>query len=184
MWKKILVWVVGTGFISWVFRLPLRLIEDALYDWINTSIIEGWQVITSYFIEWGIPVILAGVVAWLLIRFGMFLSRTKQPQVGTNEKRKAQRESLAEFLEEGQKLKIQCTNESEPPPEDKANEWGYKTEVYLEREFDKSYISIFRSSVGVLLAVCSISSIPHRKLWSGIHTRLYQLGKFIEQLGD
>ena len=118
------------------------------------------------------------VIGILLILWGLL----KNPEI--NNTRKVKREILAKFLEEGQALKRECTNEGEAPPNDIANEWGQKVEDYLEKEFDKSFVSRFHSSVGVPLTANSISSIPHRNLWAGIHTRLYQLGKFIEQLGD
>lgn len=133
---------------------------------------------------------------WLLLSIGLSIAaaltyhelRVKvvdlEKQLDYRAKKKVARETLAVFLNEGQSLKRQCANEKEPPPEDKANEWAHKIEHWLEREFDTSYVSRFRNTADVPMTANSINSIPHRKLWVGIHTRLYQLGKFIEQLGD
>lgn len=135
-------------------------------------------------------------IAWLLFGLGWFVAmiltyhelRTEkaklEKKLDDKAKKKAAREMLAVFLNEGQALKRQCANEKEPPPEDRTNEWAHKIEHWLEKEFDKSYISRFRNTADVPMTANSISSIPHRNLWAGIHTRLYQLGKFIEQLGD
>ena len=75
MWKRILAWLLGTGILSWVLRIPFRLLEDALYNWINTSIAERWQMLVSSAIGWIPPVVVAGFCAWFLIVFGMWLSR-------------------------------------------------------------------------------------------------------------
>ena len=99
-------------------------------------------------------------------------------------KKRETREKLGEFLEQGQTLKRKCANEKDPPPDEEADTWASEVESYLSDELDDSYISRFRSSAGVPLTANSISSIPHRNLWAGIHTRLYQLEKFIEQLRD
>jgi hypothetical protein len=80
------------------------------------------------------------------------------------------------------RLKAKCANEKEQPPNDEANEWGFLVEHYLLQELDSSYVAIFRSTSGVPLTACSINSIPHRDLWAGIHTRLFQLEQILTRL--
>lgn len=107
-----------------------------------------------------------------------------EKKLNNKAKTKNERVKLGEFLEQGQLLKHRCGNEREPPPNDDANEWAIEVEHWLETEFDSSYVSRFRNNADVPMTANSISSITHRNLWAGIHTRCYQLGKFIEQLAD
>lgn len=107
-----------------------------------------------------------------------------QKQLDNRAKRKDIRETLGIFLHEGEQLRGKCVNEKDLPPNDEANNWANKAEQYFLKELDASYITRFRSDVSLPLTICPISSIPHRNLWAGIRTRLYQLDKFIEQLGD
>jgi len=105
-------------------------------------------------------------------------------QLTKNNKKKEIRESLGAFIETGRELKTKCADEKEPPPNDEAQEWADSIENYLTQELDNSYVFRFRSSAGVPMTANSISSIPHRNLWGAIHTRIFQLDKFFEQLGN
>ncbi|GEM_PF-2061958 len=107
-----------------------------------------------------------------------------EKQLDQRGKTRKTRESLGLFLEQGQELQRKCANEKEPPPDDEANKWASEVEEFLVAEFDGSYVSRFRSTAGVPLTANSISSIPHRQLWAGIHTRIYQLAKFMDGLGN
>ncbi|MBI2979789.1 MAG: hypothetical protein HYY41_03060 [Chloroflexi bacterium] len=135
-------------------------------------------------------------IAWLLFGLGWFLAmaltyhelrveRVKlEKQLNDKAKKKAARETLAIYLNEGQVLKRQCANEKEAPPGDEAYEWAHKVEHWLEKEFDKSYVTRFRNTADVPMAMNSIFSTPHRDLWGSIHTRLYQLGEFLKEIRD
>lgn len=105
-------------------------------------------------------------------------------QLDDSGKKKKIRETLGVFLEQGQELQRKCANEKEPPPDDEADKWASEVEEFLMTELDKSFVSRFRSSAGVPLTANSISSISHRQLWHSIRTRIYQLAKFIEELGS
>ncbi|MFC2022389.1 hypothetical protein ACFLTR_04195 [Chloroflexota bacterium] len=141
---------------------------------------------------WGLPLMILGaMVAMRLLLAPYWIYKDVNEkydelkgQLGDKDKKRETREKLGEFMVEGQELKAKCGNEKEPPPNDEADEWADKVEHYLADELDDSFISRFRNSAGVPMAANSISSIPHRNLWSGIRIRLYQLEKFIEQLGD
>jgi hypothetical protein len=161
------------------------LIPSLLSDPFDIS--ERWLKVTYEAPQWAF---------WLLLSLGLSIAiiltyhelRVKvvklEKQLDDRDKKKAERETLAVFLNEGQSLKCQCENEKEPAPEVKTTEWAEKIENWLETEFDTSYVSRFRNTADVPMKANSIFSIPHRNLWAYIHTRLYQLGKFIEQLGD
>ncbi len=143
---------------------------------LGVDLMPGVETWLPSIIIWGVALL------WLISTVIYYIRHRIKPSGEAN--KRVLRETLAKFLDEGQNLKRQCANEREAPPNNEADEWAQRTEHYLEGEFDKSYISRFRSSIGVPLTANSIASVPHRNLWAGIHNRLYQLGKFIEQLGD
>jgi len=159
-----------------------------------------------------VAVVIGGVFEWywalVIVIFGMICvwmgatarasikqrneARAALKQIGNEYKAKlddaaqtlAIREKLGLLLSKGQEIRGKCANEKIPPPEDEANEWASEVEEFLVRELDRSYVSRFRSDAGVPFAANSISSVPHRNLWAGVHTRLFQLERFIEQLCD
>jgi len=103
-------------------------------------------------------------------------------QLDDRERRKAVRNALGAFLAEGRQLLSECANEREPPPEQKAEDWAARTEAYLNEHLDAGHVALFRSGGGLPMTATSISSIPHRQLWSGIRVRVARLEQFISQL--
>ena len=68
-------------------------------------------------------------------------------------------------------------------PEDECQGWADEVETFLKSKLDSSYVSRFRSSAGVPLTTM-INTTKHPDLWKGMHTRNFQLSKFLEELGD
>ena len=90
--------------------------------------------------------------------------------------------ALGEFLEEGRLLKIQCSNEEDPPPNDEADAWGERAEVCFRENLDESYVARFRNHEGLPAGFTSIRSRAHQRLSSGIGTRLARLEQFLAEL--
>lgn len=72
-----LAWVL----VSYVLRLPFRLAEDAIFDWLNKRISEVWVILMSVFVEWVIPILLAMGVVWLV--YWLARRERKSPQLQT-----------------------------------------------------------------------------------------------------
>ena len=98
--------------------------------------------------------------------------RTKKREIKLN---------LARFLEDGQRIISQCSDENNPPPETEANSWANSVEKYFTDEMDDSYISRFRNGAGLPMTANSIASMPHRNLWAGIWIRIARLQEFIKE---
>jgi hypothetical protein len=64
-----------------------------------------------------------------------------QAKLDNRSRRVAIRNQLGVFLTEGQQLMGACVNEYEPSPEQLANEWAGRVEVFFEREFRRSLYS-------------------------------------------
>ena len=96
-------------------------------------------------------------------------------------RRKAIREQLGAFLEDGRQLRGACSNEQAPPPNAEADIWSQKSEDFLRQNLGESYVARFHNDAGLPLSMNSIVSIPHRKLWGGIHTRMARLEQFIQE---
>lgn len=107
-----------------------------------------------------------------------------ETQLYDKARRRAVREALGEFMEEGNQLRAQCTHENEPPPNEKTDDWAARAEACLREHLGDSYVFRFRSSAGLPIAGTSISSQLHRELWSGIHIRVARLDQFIAELKD
>ena len=103
-------------------------------------------------------------------------------QAAAQAQRRAVREQLGTFIDEGTALQRLCTNEQEPAPEQQANEWAGRVEAYLTANLGASYVTRFRSSAGLPVGMNAIVSIPHRNLWSGIRTRLARLEQFSQEM--
>jgi len=98
-------------------------------------------------------------------------------------RRQATRVALGEFLEEGRKLAVQSSDELEPPPNDEAVDWANRVEAFFREDLDESYVARFRNHAGLPMGGTTLTSAPHRNLWSGIHTRLARLEQFLAELG-
>ena len=124
-------------------------------------------------------------VAQFLAFHKLRLQRDKlKSQLDDKSRRRAIKDSLGQFLNEGSLLRGKCANENEPPPNKEADDWAARVEAYLTEYCGSSYVSRFRSDAGLPMVATSISSRDHRNLWGGIHTRLSRLEQFISELAD
>ena len=126
------------------------LIPSLLSDPFDIS--ERWLKVTYEAPQWAF---------WLLLSIGLSIAiiltchelRVKvvklEKQLDDRDKKKAERGTLAVFLNEGQSLKRQCENEKEPPPKVKTTEWAEKIENWL----------IFGIMVQILTTIVDIISL-------------------------
>uniref|UniRef100_A0A6M3LC15 Uncharacterized protein n=1 Tax=viral metagenome TaxID=1070528 RepID=A0A6M3LC15_9ZZZZ len=141
---------------------------------------------------WGMSYPIPQWVAWGLFGLGWFIAfvmtyhelriqkANLETQADNKVKRKEIRESLGKFLEQGQSLQGKCFSQGESP-EGECQSWADEVETFLENKLDSSYISRFRSSAGVPLTAM-VDTTRHPNLWKAIHTRNFQLSKFLEEL--
>jgi cell division protein FtsB len=106
-------------------------------------------------------------------------------ELDTRAKRKADKEELGRFMEEGQELLTKAREPSLDPPETETWRWSMEVEVYLRQELDSSYIPRFHSQVELPpqtpLGV-SIVSDKQRAVLQDLHTKLSRLHEFIVEL--
>jgi len=121
-----------------------------------------------------ITTIVAGVNSWGI---------HARSEAATAERR-AIRVDLAALANEGMALARRCTNESEPPPTEEANQWARRTEDFLRTRLDDSYVARFRSHSGLPPMTTSIQSAPHRNLSVKLRVRLARLNQFLEKLAE
>jgi hypothetical protein len=101
------------------------------------------------------------------------------------ENRKIIKLALSEFHAEGQTLMFKCDDVSIPPPNDDANSWMQKVEVFLREKFDESYVTRFRDRTNIMPAFRRSRedpSIPHWNLWGVLRIRVIRLHEFIKEL--
>lgn len=134
---------------------------------------------------WVAVALVSLVIAQFLAFHGLREQRDKlKKQLDDKSRKRAIREALGEFLEEGRLLQRQCGNERETPPNEEADDWAARTEAYLSEHRGQSYVSRFRSGAGLPMTMNSIASVPHRNVWGYIHIRLSRLQQFIAELTD
>src|SRR5947207_3299198 len=100
----------------------------------------------------------------------------------SKEARRKLREALGTFLIEGQELQAQCHYVNREPANSEANAWAERVEQFLQDNLDSGHIARFRDGSGLPVGANSISSIPHRQLWSGLRVRLARLSQFIAEI--
>lgn len=106
-------------------------------------------------------------------------------QLDMRTRRREQRETLAHFLNHGNKLLRIYTS-----PEDIASEprdkWAYEVENYLSTSFDTSYSARWNNSIGIASSYSLNTEVSkENQLFLGdIHWRLIRLQEFIKELRD
>jgi hypothetical protein len=149
--------------------------------------IENWQVGLVILVF----VILARLVAapfwiWEAEHQNLIAATAKiftlNAQLEDRERTRAIRRELGVFLEQGRQLMTVCADETKAPPSAEADAWATRVETFLNEQLDASFIARFRSGAGLPLTATSITSIPHRSLWSGIWVRTSRLQQFIQEL--
>jgi hypothetical protein len=124
-------------------------------------------------------VIAAGLLGAVAIGATMYSQRLViADREFASEKRKAIREKLGAFIEEGNALKERCT--TSPPIWDQANEWAARVEKYLDAELGHAYVIRDRDGSGALpLSFSSNSDLQN--LCYSLHVRIIRLGEFFQQ---
>ena len=67
--RSIIGSIIATAIISFVFRFPLKLAENAAVGWLNAELAEQWGSIVDG-ITWIVAIILAGLSMWLVFTLG------------------------------------------------------------------------------------------------------------------
>jgi len=171
-------YITSLGRWVWVVLVDFILAGVGAYlDISNAAPIPTWVWLTLLLIG----LIVAPFVAFHKLR----LQRDElKSQLDDKSRRQSIKDALSEFMNEGLQLRRQCADENKPPPNDEANDWATRVEAYLANHRGESYVSRFRSDAGLPMTATSISSMPHRNLWGGIHTRLSRLEQFIAEIPD
>jgi len=109
---------------------------------------------------------------------------TLQRELDDRERRRAVREQLARFLDEGNSLMRRClTNTQHPAPQKDANAWAARVVSYLGQSgLDASYASRFKNPPPPL--PISHDKVPpeHDGLWRGLSSHIAVLTDIIREL--
>lgn len=98
-----------------------------------------------------------------------------------NKERKAIREKLAVFIEEGRQIKGKCFDKNTEAPEDETNQWNEKVFNYLDANLGNDYAQRFQSHEGLPAGFTTLSGIQER-IESYIGSRLARLNQFLAEL--
>lgn len=135
------------------------------------------------------------VWVWIgLAVFGLFIAQffafhklrverdnLKQP-LNDKAKRRAMRETLAEFLKEGEQIKRQCRNEKEKAPKKEALDWAEKVAKYLTENLGSDYEATFYNSDGLPVGFTVLSSPEHQNIEAYMKFRIARLQQFLTEL--
>jgi|SRR5208283_2694935 len=97
-------------------------------------------------------------------------------------KRKQQSELLTQYIEQGQALIQRCRSQNELVPEADATNWAAQTEQIIAEVFDHTYISRFRSGVGIPLTAAHWPNLENRRVDGFVYARVYRLQCFVDEL--
>ena len=101
--------------------------------------------------------------------------------VETQEERKRLRESLGQFMSQGTALRIRCSNQTEPAPEDEANRWYGDLISFLETNLGPDYAARIQDNASVPLGMSSLQEL-YGLIDSGLRAKLYHLDRFLQEL--
>jgi len=106
----------------------------------------------------------------------------KAQQERTEAQRKQQAELLTQYIEEGQRLIQRCRSQKELVPEADATKWATETEQTVAEVFGSTYISRFRSGVGIPMGAAYWPNIENRLVDGFVYVRVYRLQCFVDEL--
>src|SRR5208282_57037 len=82
---------------------------------------------------------------------------------------------LTQYIEQGQELIRRCRTQQELVPPADAQAWATQVEQSIEQIFDASYISRFRSSVGMPMRGAYRPNLENRQVDGFCYVRVYRL---------
>ena len=106
--------------------------------------------------------------------------RAQQEKIETDRKRQVER--LTEFIDQGQKLIQRCRSEKELVPEVDATNWAAGAERLIAEVFGSTYISRFKSAVGMPMHAAHWPNLENRHVDGYVYVRVYRLQEFIDEL--
>jgi hypothetical protein len=106
----------------------------------------------------------------------------KAQQERTKARRKQQAELLTQYIEQGQTLIQRCRSQNELVSEADATKWATEAEHVIAEVFDSTYISRFRSGVGIPLSAAHWPNLENRHVDGFVYARVYRLQCFVDEL--
>ena len=98
-------------------------------------------------------------------------------------RRKRIKRKLGTFLQQGDKIRIECHNQQQPPPEKEALEWAEQVAIYLVKHLGEDYRARFYNSDGLPMAGTYLSG-EYAKLESFVRFRIARLQQFLAELNN
>ncbi|MGA3325808.1 MAG: hypothetical protein ABSF45_15150 [Terriglobia bacterium] len=89
---------------------------------------------------------------------------------------------LTQYIEQGQELIRRCRTQQELVPPADAQAWATQVEQSIEQILDASYISRFRSSVGMPMRAAYWPNLDNRQVDGFCYVRVYRLQEFVDEL--
>ena len=104
----------------------------------------------------------------------------------TQDRRRAIRNRLGEFMDRGRELADLAAKQDLPPPETEGNKWLQDLTQFLDNTdgLGPAYVARLNNSNGLPVMHSSIISEPHRKISLGLRFRLARLEQFLQEMAN
>lgn len=141
--------------------------------------------------QWQIPIwACATVLIVRVIAAPYWMAREQAAEIAkfkadalTVGKKQTIKSKLAEFLQEGEKLKQRCQETEKVAPIAEAQDWldRLRNFVNSEQQLGSSFDARLNSAIGIPPRLGGLKSREHDQICSGIETRLYRLHEFLRE---
>ena len=126
-------------------------------------------------------------LVWVLLFIGFcfasfFTFHSLRKSIVKKEKKRQLRLMLADFIPDGENLKLKCLKEHEQAPRKETLDWAQQAKDYLAKSFGDDYANIFLNSDGLGAIASTIRSIEHRRLYVFITHRLSRIQQILTEL--
>jgi hypothetical protein len=133
-----------------------------MYDWLAEQTQNNW---IFFFTAVTFVILVGGIVAGFV----------------KSAKRKRIKRSIGIFLQQGDNIRVQCSNQQQPPPEKDALAWADEVSKYLVKNLGEDYSPRFYNSDGLPLAATYLSG-EHARTESFVRFRIARLHQFLAEL--
>jgi len=142
------------------------------------NVAERWFGVT-----YEVPSYLVWVLLFIGFCFASFFTfHSLRKSIVKKEKKRQLRLMLADFIPDGENLKLRCFKEHEQAPRKEVLDWAEQARDYLAESFGDDYALIFLNSDGLGAIASTIRSPEHRRLYVFITHRLSRIQQILAEM--
>ena len=165
--------IVRTSVISWQTMTGVIL---TLFSW---ACLIGWFIVRTVLND---QLALAGALTENKRLSAELEKAGKASEQQSTEKTEEQIAVLTDLGDRGRELISRCRSEHSIIPDVEGLDWAKEAERAIENIFDSTYVSRFKSGIGIPIGAAYWPNLGNRNLDGFSYVRVYRLQEFIDEL--